>query len=307
MTAADSGEALVRLRRELAASETPSWTALREYLEQVRLLRLRDTERVVQYGTQLLDKHSRKLDVEELWEVHEQVAIAAMEAGCKELALRLVKNVNKRFPSGTRGSRLTGMYFELLGSFVEAEQLYQKELENDPTNAMVLKRMAAVKRGQGDLAGAAELLRSYLGGQGATDWLAWEEAADLYLQQQMFHQAAFCLEELVLHQPADPARHLLYADTLYTIGGANNWRTARTYYSGVIEMTKGRSIRALYGVCACAAQLAGLRRGGGGGGGDDDGGDVAQLAAEMLQQQYALHCPAKLPLVRSMLRAQGLV
>lgn len=42
-----------------------------------------------------------------MWELHEQVAIAAMEAGCKELALRLVKNVNKRFPSGTRGSRLT--------------------------------------------------------------------------------------------------------------------------------------------------------------------------------------------------------
>lgn len=32
---------------------------------QVRLLRLRDTERVVQYGTQLLDKHSRRLDPEE--------------------------------------------------------------------------------------------------------------------------------------------------------------------------------------------------------------------------------------------------
>lgn len=36
-----------------------------------------------------------------------------------------------------------GMYFELLGSFVEAEQLYQKELDNDPTNAMVLKRMVS--------------------------------------------------------------------------------------------------------------------------------------------------------------------
>lgn len=207
-------------------------------------------------------------------------------------------------------------------------------------------------------------------GQGVPSWLSWPCHAAFQLPTlaiphlQMFHQAAFCLEELVLHQPADPARHLLYADTLYTIGGANNWRTARTYYSGadaakgagprkrgagsachrdagqcsaglgaafallwsllkaassdqqahrpclragVIEMTKGRSIRALYGVCACAAQLAGLRRGGGGGGGDDDGGDVAQLAAEMLQQQYALHCPAKLPLVRSMLRAQGLV
>ena len=27
-------------------------------------------------------------------------------------------------------------------------------------------------------------------------------------------------------------RHLLYADTLYTLGGAHNWRTARTHYSG---------------------------------------------------------------------------
>lgn len=43
----------------------------------------------------------------------------------------------------------------------------------------------AVKRGQGDLAGAAELLKGYLGGQGATDWLAWEEAADVYLQSQV--------------------------------------------------------------------------------------------------------------------------
>lgn len=42
-----------------------------------------------------------------VWEVHEQVAIAAMEAGCKELALKLVANVHKRFPGGARGSRLT--------------------------------------------------------------------------------------------------------------------------------------------------------------------------------------------------------
>lgn len=51
-------------------------------------------------------------------------------------------------------------------------------------------------------------------------------------RSQMYQQAAFCLEELLLHQPADAARHLLYADTLYTLGGAHNWRTARAYYSG---------------------------------------------------------------------------
>lgn len=42
-----------------------------------------------------------------MWDVHEQVAVAAMECGCKELALQLVKNVHKRFPEGARGSRLT--------------------------------------------------------------------------------------------------------------------------------------------------------------------------------------------------------
>ena len=41
-----------------------------------------------------------------VWEVHEQVAVAAMETGCKELALKLVQNVHKRFPTGARGSRL---------------------------------------------------------------------------------------------------------------------------------------------------------------------------------------------------------
>lgn len=69
-------------------------------------------------------------------------------------------------------------------------------------------------------------------------------------------------------------------------------------------MTRGRSTRAMYGVCACAAQLAGVRRGGGDA---EDGSDVARLAAEALLQQYALHCPDKLPLVRGMLHAQGLL
>ena len=49
---------------------------------------------------------------------------------------------------------------------------------------------------------------------------------------QMYAQAAYCLEEVLLHQPTSLAHHLLLADTLYTLGGAQNWRTARAYYSG---------------------------------------------------------------------------
>ncbi len=75
--------------------------------------------------------------------------------------------------------------------------------------------------------------------------------------------------------------------------------------AAVIEMTRGQNLRALYGACACAAQLAGTRRGGSGGGEGEE--EVGRLAAQALQQQYAVHCPAKLPLVRGMLKAQGLL
>lgn len=77
-------------------------------------------------------------------------------------------------------------------------------------------------------------------------------------------------------------------------------------------MTKGQNLRALYGVCTCAAQLAGTRRSGSGGGSggvaaEAEGEELARLSSESLQQLYAVHCPAKLPLVRGMLKAQGLL
>ena len=72
-------------------------------------------------------------------------------------------------------------------------------------------------------------------------------------------------------------------------------------------MTKGRSLRALCGICSCTAQLAGLRRSERGGSGEAEESGLARLAGEQLQQLYAVHCPAKLPLVRGMLAAQGLL
>ena len=69
-------------------------------------------------------------------------------------------------------------------------------------------------------------------------------------------------------------------------------------------MSEGRNLRALYGVCACAAQLAGVK--GRESRGDDDAG-LPKLAAEALLQRYAEDAPDKLPLVKAMLKAQGLL
>lgn len=79
----------------------------------------------------------------------------------------------------------------------------------------------------------------------------------------MYGQAAHCLEELLLHQAGNISYLVQYADILYTLGGSStsNYRTALTYYSAAIETSEGQNARALYGACACSAQLAGSKVG----------------------------------------------
>ena len=81
------------------------------------------------------------------------------------------------------------------------------------------------------------------------------------LQAQMYSQAAHCYEELLLHQAHNIHYYVQYADVLYTVGGANghNYRTARSYYAAAVQLSGGRNVRALYGLCACTTQLAGIK------------------------------------------------
>ena len=49
----------------------------------------------------------------------------------------------------------------------------------------------ALKKGQDDLPGAVEALKRYLAVQ-QTDWVGWEELADLYLQLQVGGWVGMC-------------------------------------------------------------------------------------------------------------------
>lgn len=51
--------------------------------------------------------------------------------------------------------------------------------------------------------------------------------------------------------------------TLYTLGGADNLRTARKYFAAAVELTEGGSPRALFGLWLCAAAVAALKGSGG--------------------------------------------
>ncbi|RMZ56878.1 hypothetical protein APUTEX25_002967 [Auxenochlorella protothecoides] len=286
----------------LDSVESVSLLDMLQYLRQARELRSHDSEAVARYGSTILRKYARKLNQTELWLIHEQTAQAAMDSHNEPLALSISQNVLARFPKGARGSRLAGMLGESAGRTSEATQLYAKELELDPQNALILKRSVAMHKGQGNIPAALAALHTYLASY-QLDWGAWEEAAELYIQAQLYQQAVFCLEEVLLHQPIALGTHLLLADTLCTLGGTPNLLTARTHYSAVVELSGGRSARALYGLTYVAAQLGADRKAGKGG----EEAELGQVAARALTQLYQREAPeAEQAMLAGMLKAQGL-
>lgn len=79
------------------------------------------------------------------------------------------------------------------------------------------------------------------------DTEAWQELGELYVAENDFNKAAFCVEELILHNPHNHLLHQRYADIRYTQGGFDNVETARAYYCQALKL-KHSNLRALYGV-----------------------------------------------------------
>ncbi|GAB2277575.1 hypothetical protein Dimus_012284 [Dionaea muscipula] len=66
-----------------------------EYLTQIRKLKVRRSDNVVQFGLPILS--DPKLGDDE-WTLYEQVAVAAMDCQCLDVAKDCVKALQKKFP-----------------------------------------------------------------------------------------------------------------------------------------------------------------------------------------------------------------
>lgn len=304
---------LERSRDEMvhAGTRGPSDDSIKKFLTACRTLKVRESGLVTEYGAQLLKKGS--MSEEELWLVREQVAMAALDVGDMGLATGCVKAISRQFPDSMRAHRLQGMYFEAMHNWERAGEVYSKMLERDPSNEMALKRQVALAKAKGSTPAAIEALVAFLEVY-CNDIEAWEELADLYLQGCMYRLAAHCYEELLMLNPASFAYPLRYADTLVTLGGAKNLKTARSYYSMAIQLSGGGCLPALYGLCGATAKLEALKGTGSGKRaaaaeevGETDPHDLAKLAAQTIIQHYAQKSPVKLPLVKNMLIMQGLL
>ncbi|KAI8338595.1 hypothetical protein BC941DRAFT_374061 [Chlamydoabsidia padenii] len=226
----------------------------KEALEELKTYRLtneRRSENVAALGASLIrGNYTSKLG-DEVWPLYEQICIAALDVDDQELANVCIDHLQKRFgESSLRFRRLLGMRHEAAGRLDEAQATYDSILQEDETNMLASKRQIALLKARNKDQEVVEALTKYLDTY-YDDFEAWLELCDVYLNQYMYDQAAFCCEELILLQPTNHIIYLKYAEILYTL---KQYSLALKHYCKVLELCSDH-VRALYGLHLCASKL----------------------------------------------------
>ncbi|XP_046573197.1 ER membrane protein complex subunit 2-like [Haliotis rubra] len=230
-----------------------NWEEARSILRKLREEQVRDGDTVVQLWERVLMEQSDKLG-DESWMVHEQVCIAALDCQRLDLADACIETLESKFPHSIRVQRLWGMYYEAEERYEKADDMYQKIIEQDSTNMFARKRQVAILKAQQKTTEAIEKLNEYLK-KFMTDYEAWMELCDLYLEEHDYNNAAFCVEELIMSNPHNHLFHQKYAEIRYTQGGNDNMEQSRAYFSQAVKLNPNNT-RALYGLFLAATSLA---------------------------------------------------
>ena len=213
----------------------------------------RNSEEIADLGENLLKDYSSKLG-DETWVLLEQVCIASFDCNRLQLAERCLEALEKQFPKSKRVLKLRGMLYEADGQYDLANRIYDELLEADPANLQVQKRKIAMLKEQNKIEETIAQLNKYL-----EDFLgdqeAWMELCELYIRQQEFSKAAFCMEELILSHPHNHLYHQRYAEIHYTIGHQENMQRAKKYFAQALKLDPN-NVRALYGLYLAATNIS---------------------------------------------------
>ncbi|KAK9763772.1 Inositol phosphatase SIW14 [Basidiobolus ranarum] len=163
------------------------------------------------YATQLGD---------EVWNVYEQVLIAALDTGRLDLAKSCLSKLQARFPKVQRVKSLEGMSLEA------EEKLEENYVLSTWTNLCMFNSYGQVEKYFNSLF----------------------KLKCIFIRYQ---QAAFRIEEIILLQPLNHLFHLKYAEVLFTM---NNIPMALKEFCRVIELCTDH-VRRLYGIKACTSRL----------------------------------------------------
>jgi len=184
---------------------------------------------------------------DEKWPVIEQVCLAALDLQDAFLIKECLLELDTKFPNSSRVKRLKAMAkLEMRDRHDEALKLYDEMIKKDETNSLIYKRKIAILISQDKIAEAIRDLCEYLK-KFLNDTEAWSELCDLYIQEQEYVKAAFCMEELILSNPHNYVYYLKYAEIQYTINSSESIELAKSYFSQAFKLNCD-SLRALYGI-----------------------------------------------------------
>ncbi|XP_054719635.1 ER membrane protein complex subunit 2-like [Uloborus diversus] len=229
------------------------WQKARDTLRQWRDDNLRSSEEIVEIWQDVLVNYVHKLG-DEKWLVYEQVCLAALDCHRLDIAQECLQALDAQFPGSLRVRKLRAMEFEALDRYEDALKLYESILQHDESNSVIYKRKVAVLKAQNKIPEAIKELSDYLK-KFMSDHEAWMELSELYLKEQDYNKAAFCVEELILYNPHNHLYHQKYAEIQFTIGGFENMELARAYFAQSIKLNP-RNMRSLYGFFLSASNVA---------------------------------------------------
>lgn len=194
-----------------------------------------------------IDQIEQKLGVDEKWTVIEQFCLAAIDLHDEKMLKSCLDRLDARFPGSKRVRLLSIMANqERLGQFEEANKLYDELIDEDETNTGARKRKIAILISQRKNVEAIRELCDYLK-KFMNDQEAWKELCDLYMVEQDYSRAIFCMEELLLSHPLSHIYHTRLAEMHYTLGSHESLELARSYYSQAIKLNDS-NVRALHGL-----------------------------------------------------------
>lgn len=175
----------------------------------------RRSDDVIHLWENVLESKLYKLDNERHL-VLEQVIIAAFDANRIEVAEACIRILAKEFPGSLRVQKFKAMRLEALELYDEAVDALDAIIQLDETNAAPRKRKIAILKARGKIPDAIKELCSYLK-KFMSDQEAWHELCNLYLSEYDYAKAAFCMEELLLHNPHSHLIHQRLAEIRYTM------------------------------------------------------------------------------------------
>jgi len=223
-----------------------------EKLRKYRDENYRSHDEIIELWTENLSRRNLSSLGDEKWLILEQVFKSALHCSKQALARECLEQLEKQFKTTSRRvTTLNAMYFESIGEFEKADDIYSALLEDNETDAIVRKRQISLLKEQNQIREAISELNSYLELYQA-DQEAWSELCELYLTEHDYKKAGFCAEELLLLNPHNHLNHERYASIRYSQG---DYEKARTYYFSTLKLNPN-NIRALYGIILTSTNLA---------------------------------------------------